>query len=410
MPLFGVRAGTVTAMETEGIGHRVATARKIRGWNQSELATRSGYSLSMIKKIERGARPVDRYSTLHTFARVLAVDVAELTGEPLRLHRGHAEKAHQAVPPIRQALMAWPYGDLADGPVRPAAELQAAVAKTIRGRQAGRFSRFGEDVPPLLEELRRGAESGPHAEQINAALAELLHGTSMLLRRLSEVDLAWIAAQQARPAALASDDPLLVVANDWHLVELHYRTGDGARATRLADEALRRLDPWLTDPSPQALSLAGTLHLTRSIGAAQVLDRTAADAALAEATAAVARVDPDRDDYQTQFGQPNVAAMTLASAVELGDASRAVELIQAFDATSIPTKERRTRYLIDVARGYAQSDRDDVALRVLIEADKLAPEYVRHHVMARELVAQMVERARALPDGLRSLARRMSLA
>jgi len=394
--------------DTESIGRRVATARKLRGWNQSELASKSGYSLSMIKKIERGDRAVDRYSTLHTFARVLGVEVGELTGESLRSKRAHAG-AHQAVPAIRQALMAWPYGDLADGPVRPAAELHRAVARTIRGRQAGRFTRFGEEVPPLLEELRRGAD-GPEAEQINADLAELLHGTSMLLRRLSEVDLAWIAVQQARPAAVASADPLLVIANDWHLVELHYRAGDGGRAMRMADEALRRLEPWLTDPTPQALSLAGTLHLTRSIGAAQMLDRTGVDDALAEAAAAVAKVEPaGRDDYQTLFGKPNLAAITLASAVEIGDTARVVDLVEAFDPASIPTKERRARYLIDVARGYAQDTRDEAALRMLIEADKLAPEYVRHHVMARELVAQMVERSRALPDGLRRLAQRMSL-
>src|SRR5262249_8195445 len=50
----------------------------------------------------------------------------------------------------------------------------------------------------------------------------------------------------------------------------------------------------------------------------------------------------------------------------------AVDLVEAFDPASIPTKERRARYLIDVARGYAQSDRDEAALRVLVEADKLA--------------------------------------
>jgi hypothetical protein len=94
---------------------------------------------------------------------------------------------------------------------------------------------------------------------------------------------------------------------------------------------------------------------------------------------------------------------------QIGDTARVAGLVEAFNPASIPTKERRARYLIDVARGYAQDTRDEAALRMLTEADKLAPEYVHHHVMARELVTQMIERSRALPDGLRRLAQRMTL-
>jgi DNA-binding transcriptional regulator YiaG len=42
----------------EGPGQAVAAARKARGFTQDELARRAAISLSLLRKVERGVRPL----------------------------------------------------------------------------------------------------------------------------------------------------------------------------------------------------------------------------------------------------------------------------------------------------------------------------------------------------------------
>jgi len=392
------------------IGHRIAHYRKLKGWSQRELARRAGYSFSQVEKIERGVRGVDRYSTLFAFARALEVDVSELTGEPRR-RRGQRE--HSTVPQIRRALTAMPLG-VEDGPIRPLDELSREVRGAIATRQRGRYTGFGQQLPVLIAELARAAGTVPAGERpaVNALLAETLHAGSTLLRRLGYVDLSWIAAQQARAPAERSEDPLLPIANDWHMIELCFRTGNTARALHLAEQAIDRLDDHIArDESPQAVSLVGTMHLLRAMAAAQWADRRDTEGALAEASRAAERNRVDRDDYQTLFGPSNVAVFGVATAVELGDGDAAAQRVNRIEVDAIPTRERQARYLIDVARAYAQNRRDPAAFQVMTDAHKRAPEYVLNHVMAREVVSELLERERrSITPGLRTLAKKMGVA
>jgi transcriptional regulator with XRE-family HTH domain len=396
--------------QADSIGKRIAEYRKLRGWSQRQLADRAGYSLSQIEKIERGVRGVERYSTLHTFARVLGVDVAELTGETGRTRR---QKEHATVPNIRRVLTAVPYG-IEDGPCRQIPQLRRDVEAAIARRELGKYTRFGEDFPILLEELFRAASAAPsETAELQGLIAETLHSGSILLRRLGYVDLSWIAVQQARTAGLQSADPLLPIANDWHLTELYMRNGNTPRALRVAEEAIRQLDAeHLTgEPSSRALSLLGTLHLIRSMTAAQNVERREVEHALAAAGRAAERNGRDRDDYQSQFGPANVAIFGVSTAVEMGDGDLAVRRSKRVDPEAIPSRERQARYLIDVARAYSQTGKDAAALQVVTEAHKRAPEYVGNHVMGREVVAELLERERrSITPGLRTLAKKMGVA
>jgi len=394
--------------QIDSIGKRIAEQRKLRGWSQRQLADRAAYSLSQVEKIERGVRGVERYSTLHTFARVLGVDVSELTGEPVRTRR---QREHATIPGIRRLLTTVPYG-VEDGPTRPAAELRREVEAAIARRELGRYTQFGEDFPVLLEELFRAASSSRDAEELQGLIAETLHSGSILLRRLGYVDLSWIAAQQARAAAAQSNDPLLPIANDWHLTELYLRTGNTARGLRVAEVAIHQLEKQhSSEPTPRVLSLLGTFHLIRSIGAAQGVDRREVDEAMTDASRLAERNGRDRDDYQSQFGPANVAIFGVSTAVEMGDADLAIQRARRVDTDGIPCRERQARYLIDVARAYSQIRKDAVALQVISDAHKRAPEYVTNHVMGRDVVAELLERERrTITPGLRTLARKMGMA
>lgn len=70
-------------MDSTGVGANIARARKLRGYTQERLAGEITYSVSMVRKVERGLEPVSP-AFLSATARALRVDVNDLTGAPYR--------------------------------------------------------------------------------------------------------------------------------------------------------------------------------------------------------------------------------------------------------------------------------------------------------------------------------------
>jgi hypothetical protein len=66
--------------------------------------------------------------------------------------------------------------------------------------------------------------------------------------------------------------------------------------------------------------------------------------------------------------------------------------------------------MIDLARGYAQQHNDAAAVLMLLEAERVAPEEVRYHVIVPELLRDLLKRERrAATPGLRVLAARVGV-
>jgi hypothetical protein len=72
--------------------------------------------------------------------------------------------------------------------------------------------------------------------------------------------------------------------------------------------------------------------------------------------------------------------------------------------------ERRVRHALEVARAYSSWNRVDDAQAVLLDAEQMAPEQVRHHYLSRQLVLSWVRRQRGAPSPqLVGLARRLQV-
>ncbi len=52
------------------------------------------------------------------------------------------------------------------------------------------------------------------------------------------------------------------------------------------------------------------------------------------------------------------------------------------------------RHAIETARAYTARNRRDDALRVVLEAEQLAPEQIRHHAISRQLVLSWLRNTR----------------
>jgi hypothetical protein len=93
--------------------------------------------------------------------------------------------------------------------------------------------------------------------------------------------------------------------------------------------------------------------------------------------------------------------------MELGDVQVALDLGPDLDTAALPA-ERRVRHLLDVARAYNLTGRRDAAVATVLDAERLAPEQVRHHYLSRQLVLTWVRNSQGRPSiEVDRLARRM---
>ena len=395
------------------IGQRIARWRKARGISQEVLAHLLGRSQSWLTKVERGERQLDRMSTILEVARILQVDVAEITGRP---HwPDFAGRAHAAVPAIRRALIGRRPGSLdvtrPDG-VDPLPALRARMRAANRLRHNADFDRLGHLLPSLLEDVQLASVSLRREDERRAALELVVnacHCSRAMLKSLGYFDLAWIATERGREVAQQLGDPLLQAASAWNRVEVHLGTGDPAGAVQLAQGAIDALDGDRCAESPRRLSMLGMLHLKVALGTASKGDERQARIHLGEAGRMASLLGEDRNDFGTLFGPTNVVLHRLGVALELCLPREAIAIAGLLAGTTM-APERQVRLKVDLARAHAQLRNLQQAMRLIMESQRVAPDYLRSHPFARDTVAGLLQQApRALTADLRILASRVDV-
>jgi tetratricopeptide (TPR) repeat protein/DNA-binding XRE family transcriptional regulator len=410
-----LRLGLIAVAEFS-LGERVAFLRRRRGLSQVEFAARLGRSESWVSQVERGVRSVDRLSVLERMAEELGVPVAELrTGEAPEDERlptvsvGFVDDVRAVLsgPPAGAAVFSARSDEPADDLVSLKAQVDAVWEMTHASQSEDACRRLSELLPRLEEGARRA--SGKDAARWFEALASAYQAASAVLSVLGDADACWVAADRAMTAGERARSSLLVVSGAHRLVLSFLRTGRVAQARLVADRTLEMLAPESESGPAPLLSLWGALHLSLAVVAARDNERQAAYEHLRLAAEAADKVGHDRNDFHTEFGPANVGVHRVAVAIELGDAGEALEAASHVDVSHL-SAEREARFLIDVARAHAQRRRSVEALRALDDAERLAPEYLREHRVARDVVRDLVERAGGRSsDELRELAQRMDV-
>ena len=402
------------------IGERIAIYRRRRGLTQPVLAGLIGRSESWLSQVERGIRPIDRLSVLIDIAHVLKVNVTDLTGQPFSL-APNGSFENDAVHAIRHALTRY---DAIPAILNPAhdkhaaapdvASLQRHLQRAWRLRQAARYSELGAVLAPLMADTERATREleGMGRLAAFAVLAETYHVTAMALKKFGENELAWIAADRGVLAAERAEAPLLMAVSARAVGQVFMSAGRLDEADSVSAAALTALEPRLGNPSPEHLSIWGALLLTRAMIAARKNDRPTAQQFIREAQAIAGRLGQDRNDFWTIFGPTNVAIHAVSVDVELGDPAAGLRKAPSVDPSRLSPElvERRVYHMIDVARGYAQQRNDAAAVLTLLEAERVAPEEVRYHVIVPELLRELLKRERrAATPGLRPLAARVGV-
>jgi transcriptional regulator with XRE-family HTH domain len=398
-------------------GERVARYRYRRQMTQDELAEASGLSLSAVKSIERGVR-TGRLSTLNRLARALGVTTSDLLapapGAPVFSEPGPDAlfEIRQSLTPPLEVVTAFADDPARDGEPAANGDGGRAWAGTLayaeRLYEHDRYDDVLAAVPTLLDEARALHEADP-AEELPLAQAYLY--AAQILGQVRHLDLAQHALDKAMQVANRTSNELLgtwVVSRQcWLFVRQRRISEVEALAVRTAD----LIEPQMSTSSTEVLSAWGWLMLRAS--SAAVRDARADDAAeyLRKARSAAALIDPRRRPQRWMprttagFCPATVDYMGVENAVLLDEPAAALNLAQSIRPSGVPGANSRNGHRLDVAAAQLAEHQHTEAVHTLLDVRQTAPEWMRHHAYARDVVGRLVEnRRRAFADQVRLLA------
>lgn len=381
------------------IGQRVATLRTWRKLSQQQLADRTivddePLTRSQLAKYESGVKLLDSRKVLYALATALQVPLAQLTGHAEDQHLSAASVFHAQAPEIEAALMA--AGHLDDTRAPAAVELLAADAdRALDLRMAGDLSTLGVMLPGLITDCYRRTAIGDGAERDAAwsALARASFATGLASKGLGLVSLSWNAARVTAEAAAACGDRVALAASEFVSSQvLLAMPGSVSASLHRAQTAIDTLGGDLT-ATPDGMQLAGMLHLQASLAAAATGRDSAAH--LAEARDLAGRTaDAGDDPFRLDFTPANTGIWGMSIALEEDRPGDAIGIADTVDPATVATAERRARFWIERARAFSATEDYSQAMAALLNAEAVAPQYVRSRSIVRELAGYMLRAAR----------------
>ncbi|GAA1716484.1 helix-turn-helix transcriptional regulator [Kribbella yunnanensis] len=387
------------------LGQEIRRLRKWRNMTLDALAGQAGITKGYLSKIENGNANLERRKTIKALADALRVSVADLTGDHFIADRANSE-AHAAIPDIRIALISTTLELPTGKPSRSVQELSRETQRLAEARINCQDALVGHALPPLLTDLHAAATSDNN-DRLPAlqSLVQATNSTAHFLKNLGAVDLAWVAAERGHQAAQILEDPVYIAAADYARAQALIGLGAYDRADAIARNAASLLRP----DNVTAIEVYGMNVLVTAFCSEMAGEDP--EAALREAEESAERIEPE-NAFWLNFSRANVNLWRLGIALEAGDHVRAAEVAAEVPLGDIPSKTRRLRFLVDHARAlHGLRGRDDEVTHLLAKAEKLGATRTRHNVWAREIVSEMVLRARRDAGGreLRGLADRMGL-
>jgi XRE family transcriptional regulator, fatty acid utilization regulator len=380
-------------------GRRLAAVRASRHLTQRRLAERAHVSVSLITKVETGAR-VATPALMAACARALGVAETDLIDGS-----DHQPSADPTLDRLRTALDLLDTDPDPDVPARPVAELAVAVHDVNRTAQAARYRQAATALPGLLAELHLAATTSPTGDRAHALLTEATrvgHTTGLSLGR---PDLSALALARMDQAAQRSGRyaPGWRAVRDYLRITTTMRSKDFTAARRLHRAALQHLDG--TDLGDPGIVVArGQLHLGAAVIAARTGDADGAHAELEEARRMAEMTGENHlEEFWMGFGPANVSSHRVIVAIELGECAKAITLGERIDFPSGWLPSRIGHLHLDLARAHLWTANPDGALAALRNARSVAPQQAHRHPSARATIEALM-RGRRPNEAVRAFA------
>lgn len=401
------------AAQPRTIGQRLREIRHWRGKSLRVIAELAGISESYLSRLERGERQVDSRSLLEALAAALEVAPTELAGAHELISAEGMGEGHAAVVSLRVALADNELDAPADDAGRPWSELAATLHRVNSElRPAADYAEMGLVLPDLITDLHAVAVANQaHRHNALYGLLDAYTAATAMAKQLGEPDLAVVAAMHARAVAAQLDSPAHSALAEFlraQAVSSPARPRSLVLAARAADRVAQRVGS-----DPRAAEMYGMLHLTCALNAAALRRPAVSADHQAEAADVAARVGSGTNFGRQNFGLVNYGFWEVHLAVERGEGGKVRELARGIDTTGVTSASRRAGFYSDLGRGLAteRAYRHE-AVAALRTAERLAPQRVRANPFVRDVVTDLMRRARrdAIGRELRGMAYRMGLA
>jgi transcriptional regulator with XRE-family HTH domain len=387
-------------------GERIQILRERKGLSRPVLAGLVGMSASWLKGIERGARLPPRLPLLVKLAEALAVgDVAILAGTDMDLGgaasvpvSSFARIPHDAVPAIREAVRD-PLLTVPAGPADVAAlAARTADAWLLWHQSTQHRTDVGRILPRLVTDARIAARvaEGSGRRAASAVLADVYALVQHEVVWASEAELTWTVADRAMTAAQDADMPAALAGAAWTLGMVQRSAGDTDGALTLARDAADLLEPRLEDADDELRGLYGALQLHAATTAARAGREGDAWRHWDAASATAERLADHYHHPWTMFGSSNVKLHAVSISADLSRSSEARSRAEDIDAEEIPSRERRGRLGVEIARSYHQRRDYPATLHWLEMAYQTSADSVRYSPTARQMTADAVDHGGAL--------------
>ncbi|MBV9140349.1 MAG: helix-turn-helix transcriptional regulator [Pseudonocardiales bacterium] len=393
------------------IGGLVRLYRIQRRMSTVSLVTRAGITVRYLEMIKADSK-TPSVPVLRKLAKVLGVRTSALVGEPPS--EDYEGPVNPRLAEVERALCTYRSLALTDPRQLPSLEElgeQISAAKQAWYTSPSKYSDALRVLPDLIVHSERAVYEYNRSVQACRQISELYQLARTVVNHLGRVDLGAVVADRAMRYAEETEDPLLIAAATWSLGHALRSDDMPAQSLEVAVKGREALEPLLPDGSPELFSLYGGLLLVEVMGSLRTGDPWRARELLREpAHQAALRVGEGPNYHQMMFGPTNVGIHMVAVEYECGEFSEALRLADDVDISQIPSLERKTAHLYQVARCYGCRNNDAAVFVHLKMAEQLCPQGFQHNQVVRSMVSTLVKRAKPsyAPD-VRAFAARIGL-
>lgn len=396
-------------------GERLKLHRERAGMSRPVLGGLVGRSAEWVKGLENNRLKMPRMPMLIHLAEALGVEnLADLTGgqEPMRV-RQFVIGEHPAVPAISDAVQRYRV-------VRPRDEAQPVDVLRARVDRAWRIwhqsptrrTDVGELLPPLLTDAQDAATAHEGADRraAHALLTDVYHLTQHALANAAEPEVLWVTVDRAMAAAQIADDPVTLAGAAWTVGMMLRHGGRHEEALALVHEAADILEPYLPDAPDDWRGMWGALQLHGASTAARAGAEGDAWAHWDRAATMARRLPPGYAHPWTMFGAANVELTGVSLTADLWKSREALRRAESIEPESIPSRERRGRLFVEMARGHHAVDDRIATTRLLHLACDQGIDAVRFSPAARSIVDDLRgDPPRAIREDVHALETRLGL-
>ncbi|WP_329064712.1 helix-turn-helix domain-containing protein [Streptomyces sp. NBC_01429] len=399
--------------EAEEIGRRARRARLRLGMPQADLAAALGKSQGWVSKMERGLIELDRVGLLNLLATELHVHPNDLIGRPYN-SSPDGNQWQVAASSILRELRRYDLSPVFDGTPRSAGQLWQETTRLHRLRDAAANVAIIQVLPDLFREARALAEvsTGHEHEEAFAIYAVCCKFAHTAAHALGHPELIAMSCERAAWSARMSGDSVMPAVADWMRVWDMWATADWADAVALSDKAIHSVQQAYDQGEPLAVRAWGSLQLRAAVSAARGGRRAEAEDRIEHAKAAANRLGdyagpPVHDRHSLTFSPGNVQIHAISVTLEMREQRKALAINRRTSPELVAAlpNSRQGHHHMDLARAWLWDGNRDKALNELETAERVAPQLIRNHPIARSTLRSIVYAERA---ATREKLRRMS--